>query len=128
MTVTQEEFAQLYGKATERREELYSRFREWLSAAQSTGALRRVWVFGSYATRKPGPGDLEILALFGAGFDLTTVPPEQRHWFDHEMCRSIHEMDLFFLTEAAPPEVLAMTLDTFGRDRSGQKSIVEITL
>ena len=52
--LTPAEFKKRFGSATERRIELYERFEEWLTVARSTGALRRVWVFGSVATDKPG--------------------------------------------------------------------------
>lgn len=124
--VNTEELEERYGRATERRVELHERFRQWLIAAQQTGALRRVWIFGSFAAAKPGPGDLDILALFDKTFDPAHVPSESRHWFDHALCREIHEIDLFWVTDSLPPDALGMVVDTFGRDRSGQESILEV--
>ncbi len=90
--------------------------------------LRQVWVFGSFATRQPGPGDLDIVALFSAGFDAEAMPASLRHWFDHELCRELHEIDLFIMKETTPPNVRDMILETFGKSRDGQESIVEVLL
>lgn len=90
--------------------------------------LRQVWVFGSFATRKPGPGDLDIVALFSADFDADGISASLRHWFDHELCHGLHEIDLFTMKETTPPDVRALILETFGRSRDGQESIVEVLL
>jgi hypothetical protein len=89
------DFEQQFGVGTERRVELYQVFQEWLNAVQSTSLLRQVWVFGSFATNKPGPGDLDMVALFAAEFDADAVAPPLRHWLDHELCHQLHEIDLF---------------------------------
>lgn len=74
-----EEFEQQFGIGTERRVELYQVFQEWLNAVQSTSLLRQVWVFGSFVTKKPGPDDLDIVALFAAEFDVANIAPSIRH-------------------------------------------------
>lgn len=128
LQLTLTDFEQQFGSATERRLELYQIFQEWLAAAKSTTMLRQVWVFGNFATRKPGPGDLDIIALFSADFDVDAVSAPLRHWFDHELCRDLHEMDLFLMKETTPPDVRTMILETFGKSRDGQESIVEVLL
>lgn len=127
-TVTAQELEERYGTATERRVELHERFQQWCTAARQTGSLQRVWIFGSFATSKPGPGDLDILALFAQTFDPANVPSPWRHWFDHALCREIHEIDLFWVTDSLPSEALQMVIETFGRDRNGQESILEVIL
>jgi len=128
LRLTRADFEQQFGSATERRVELRQVFQERLTAAESTAMLRQVWIFGSFATRKPGPGDLDIVALFSADFDVDAVSAPLRHWFDHELCRDSHEMDLFTMKETTPPAVRTMILETFGRSRDGQESIVEVLL
>jgi len=121
-------FDRQFGNLTERRVELCETFQQWLIAAQSLSLLRQVWVFGSFVTKKPGPGDLDVVALFAAEFDTATVPVPLRHWFDHELCRELHEIDLFTMKETTSPETRIMILETFGRSRDGQESIVEVLL
>jgi hypothetical protein len=50
-----------------------------------TGKLQRSFVWGSFVTEKPFPGDLDVFLLMQAGFDqeFSTLPPEQRDLFDH---------------------------------------------
>ncbi len=122
------DFKKQFGTPTERRVELYEVFEEWLHIAQSTMMLQQVWVFGSFVTKKPGPNDLDIVALFASGFDAAAVPVTLRHWFDHELCREVHEIDLFTMKETTLPQVRTMILETFGRDRERQESIVEVLL
>jgi hypothetical protein len=40
----------------------------------------------------------------------------------------IHEIDLFFMTEAVTPDVFAFLLEGFRYNRAGQETIVEIAL
>lgn len=117
-----------HGSGTERRVELYERFEQWLAVWQATGALRRLWVFGSFVSAKPGPGDIDILVQLASDFDLASAPEHLRPWLDHELCRTLHEMDLFVCKENTPDTVLALLLDTFGKDRSGEETIVEVLL
>ena len=90
--------------------------------------LRQVWIFGSFVASKPGPGDLDVVALFGEGFDAAAVPATLRQWFDHELCRQLHEIDLFTMQETTPLPVRTLILETFGRDRKRQESSVEVLL
>ena len=71
--------------STERRVELWERFVDWLNAAESTGQLQRVWLFGSFIGDKAGPGDLDILALFAEGFDAGALTAEQRPWITNSV-------------------------------------------
>ncbi len=128
LQLTRRDFKQQFRNPTERRVELYEVFEEWLAAAQATTLLKQVWVFGSFVTKKPGPDDLDIVALFASEFDATAIPVTLRHWFDHELCRELHEIDLFTMNETTFPQVRTMILETFGRDRDGQESIVEVLL
>ncbi len=123
-----DEFEQQFGIGTERRVELYQVFQEWLDAIQATSLLRQVWVFGSFVTKKPGPDDLDVVALFAAEFDAANIAPAIRHWLDHELCQELHEIDLFIIKETTPLEVRTMILETFGRSRDRQESIVEVLL
>ena len=128
LQLSQEEFEQQHGIGTERRVELYQVFDEWLSAVQTTSLLRQVWVFGSFITKKPGPADLDIVALFAAEFDVENIALSLRHRLDHELRQELHEIDLFIIKEATPLEVRTMILEIFGRSRDGQGSIVEVLL
>lgn len=122
------EFEQQFGVVTERRVELYQVFQEWLNAMQTISLLRQVWVFGSFVTKKPGPDDLDVIALFAAEFDAANVAPALRHWLDHELCQELHQIDLFIIKETTSSEVRTLILETLGRSRDDQESIVEVLL
>jgi len=71
---------------------------------------------------------LDIIALFAPEFDPAVISPALRHWFDHELCRQLHEIDLFTMKETTPLPTRPLILETFGRDRDGQESTVEVLL
>lgn len=123
-----EEFERQSGIGTERRVELYQVFQEWLNAVRATSLLRQVWVFGSFVTKKPGPDDLDFVALSAAEFDVANIALSLRHWLDHELCQELHEIDLFIIKETTSLDIRTMILETSGRSRDGQESIVEVLL
>ena len=96
--------------------------------AARSGGLRRLWVFGSFVTDKPGPGDLDLLAVFDAGFSVEALPVQDKHWFDHEICRALYEIDFFWLTQQATDQTLLLILDTFRTNRSGDEAMIEVIL
>jgi len=126
--LTLEQVAERFGKGTERRVELFERLTEWLDAAKATQMLRRMWIFGSFASGKPGPGDVDVLALFALGFDPGQLPASEQHWFEHEICYQVHEIDLYFMTEATTPEVFAFLLEGFRYNRAGEENMVEVEI
>ena len=69
-----------------------------------------------------------MLALFSAGFDPAELPVGQREWFDHELCYTLHEIDLFYFTESTPESSRDLIIGTFSRDRMGREGMVEIDL
>ena len=68
------------------------------------------------------------MALFAADFSPDSLGGDLRHWFDHELCREVHGIDLFTLKESTPPDVQNLILETLGRDRSGRESMVEVLI
>ena len=123
-----DEIEHQFGMLTDRRAELYQRFKTWLAVAQSTLQLRRVWIFGSFVSGKTEPGDLDVLALFAEGFDPANLKADVGIWFDHEICREINEIDLFFMTESTPKEAFDLIIETFRYNRTGQETLAEVTL
>ena len=73
---TLEEIVARFGAATPRRQTLAARLQMLLLLARATGRLHRAFVWGSFVTEKPFPGDLDVFLLMQAGFDqaLTTFP------------------------------------------------------
>jgi len=118
-----------FGVATPRRQALAGCLQTLISVARATGRLRRAFVWGSFVTDKPFPGDLDIFLLMQAGFDqeLSALPPEQQDLFDHGRARLLFEADVFWATEAIGEEVLASWLTVYQLSRElVERGIVEV--
>jgi hypothetical protein len=124
--MTLSEFRERFGARTERRQELLERFGNWLRVADTTGRLRHAWVYGSFISNKPGPGDLDILALFAADFDPALLPASTRHWFQLDTLESVYALHLNFLTEAVHPGVLEGLMEWLAGDEQGMIDMVEV--
>ena len=74
-SLTLEEVRQRYGESTPRRQFLFARFQTVVQLLLETGQLRRLYLFGSFTTAKPIPGDLDCLAVMAAGFTTTNLIP-----------------------------------------------------
>ena len=62
-----QEFESRFGGSSPRRLWLSGRLRTILELAATSGQLRRAFVWGSFVTAKPSPGDLDVLLIVGEG-------------------------------------------------------------
>ena len=126
---TSDEIMRRFGTTTPRRQALAGRLFELLTLARATGKLRRAFLWGSFVTEKPFPGDLDVFLLMKAGFDreFSTLPPEQHSLFDYGQARLLFEADVFWATEAIGEEELTSWLSVyqFSRDMV-ERGIVEV--
>jgi hypothetical protein len=67
-SLTLEEVRQWYGESTPRRQFLFARLQTVVRLLLETGQLRRLYLFGSFTTAKPTPGDLDCLVVMAVGF------------------------------------------------------------
>ncbi len=104
------------------------RFVEWLDAARSSGVMRRMWLYGSFPSAKPGPGDLDMVVLVTADFRLANLPAELQAFFEPEFCHEVLSIDLYLYAERVPDHYLDDLLVFFRKDRSGQETMVEVVL
>jgi hypothetical protein len=126
---TLDEIAAHFGSATPRRQVLAGRLQELLAPARATRKLRRVFLWGSFVTAKPFPGDLDVFLLMQTGFDqeFTGLPPEQGNLFDHGRARLRFEADVFWATEAIGKEELDSWLSIYQLSRDMvERGIVEV--
>src|SRR5437867_10966697 len=79
---TLEEVVQHFG-GTPRRAVIARRLGRIHQLARSTGHLARFIIFGSFATAKPGPNDVDIFLMMDDSFDVRQTSPEARLVFDH---------------------------------------------
>ena len=59
-----------FGIGSARRKWLGERLRELFTLAESTGKLRRAFLWGSYVTAKETPNDLDVLLVMAEDFSL----------------------------------------------------------
>jgi hypothetical protein len=96
---TLEEIRQRYGESTPRRQFLFRRLQTVTRLLSETGSLRHLYLFGSFTTAKPTPGDLDCLAVMAAGFTTVNLPAHLLDVFQHDLCRLYYHADVFWVTE-----------------------------
>jgi hypothetical protein len=94
-----------------------------------TGQLRRLYLFGSFTTAKPAPGDLDCLAVMATGFTTANLTSPHLEIFQHDTCRLLYQTDVFWVTESVVQEQVDAMLNVFSRNREGTlQPIIEVTL
>ena len=90
-SLTIDELRQSYGEISARRQFLFARLQTVLRLLSETGQLRRLYLFGSFTTAKPAPGDLDRLAVMAAGFTTTDLTSPHLEVFQHDICRLLYQ-------------------------------------
>jgi hypothetical protein len=126
---TLEEIRQRHGESTPRRQFLFRRLQTVTRLLSETGSLRHLYLFGSFTTAKPTPGDLDCLAVMAAGFTTVNLPAHLLDVFQHDLCRLYYHADVFWVTEVVGREHIEAMLAVFSHDRHGAlQPIVEVTV
>src|SRR5712691_191048 len=124
---TLEEIRQQYGESTPRRQFLVRRLQTVTRLLSETGHVRHLYLFGSFTTAKPTPGDLDCLAVMAAGFTTVHLPAHLLDVFQHDRCRLYYQADVFWVTEEVGEDHINAMLTVFARDRDGaSQPIVEM--
>jgi hypothetical protein len=127
--LTLEEIRHRYGESTPRRQFLFRRLQMVTRLLSETGSLRHLYLFGSFTTTKPTPGDLDCLAVMAAGFTTVNLPAHLLNVFQHDLCRLYYHADVFWVTEVVGREHIEAMLAVFSHDRHGAfQPIVEVTV
>ena len=127
--LTLEEIRQQYGESTPRRQFLFRRLQTVTRLLSETGSLRHLYLFGSFTTAKPNPGDLDCLAVMAAGFTTMHLPTHLLDVFQHDLCRLYYYADVFWVTEGVGREHIEAMLAVFSHDRHGAlQPIVGVTV
>src|SRR5713101_3287867 len=123
------EIRQQYGESTPRRQFLFRRLQTVTRLLSETGSLRHLYLFGSFTTAKPTPGDLDCLAVMAAGFTTVHLPAHLLDVFQHDLGRLYFHAVVFLLTEVVGREHIEAMLAVFSHDRHGAlQPIVEVTV
>jgi predicted nucleotidyltransferase len=94
---------------------------------RETRRLRRFILFGSFVTRKPEPGDIDIFLIMDSTFNVTEVEGSARRIFDHAIAQAEWEASVFWARQEAllTNEETAIAYWQIKRDRS-QRGIIEV--
>jgi hypothetical protein len=118
-----------FATTSARRKWLGVKLQELLSAAKSTGHLRRAFIWGSYLTSKESPNDLDVLIVMDDEFELATIEPGALPLFHHAEAKVRFNADVFWTKAGIGESTLQLWLDTYqtGRDQN-RRGIVEVLL
>jgi hypothetical protein len=126
-TVTWPEFRDRFCGSSLKRAWLAGRLEALLELAESTGRLRRVFVWGSFMTAKVSPGDLDVLLIMDAAFEVDDIPEPCRAVFDSGRAKVLFQADVFWARESIGEEMIGLWLETYQTSRSFRKrGIVEL--
>ena len=124
-----QEFRDRFNGSTPRRLWLSGQLRKVLELAAESGDLRRAFVWGSFVTAKPAPGDLDILLIMSEDFEVARAPAAAQAIFDSVRARLLFESDVFWARASIGDEMLDLWLDTYQTSRIFRKrGIVELEL
>ena len=127
--VNWQEFEARFGAATSRRIWLFARLQSLVGLAATTGKLRRVFVWGSFVTTKPAPGDLDLLLIMAEDFEVEQIAMPAQAVFDSVQAKLRFESDVFWARASIGEEVLQLWLETYQTSRDFRKrGIVELEL
>jgi hypothetical protein len=123
------EFQLRFGRWSSRRVWLSSHLLVLLELAATNGKLRRVFIWGSFVTRKPAPKDLDILLIMDEDFHLDSLDTAAQGVFDSVKAKLLFESDVFWARSSIGRELLDLWLETYQTSRSFRKrGIVELEL
>ncbi len=95
--------------------------------ALETGHLARFIIFGSFVTRKPDPGDVDIFLLMEDTFDVTQLSGEVALIFDHVVTQNYEGASIFWIRRLAAFEGEEATAAYWQLKRDGsQRGIIEV--
>lgn len=101
-----------------------------ITLAQGTRKLVRVFIWGSYITAKPDPGDLDLILVMAPDFVSDDYTAETRSVFDSATAERTLEATIFWMNGGVGTETTeANLLQQFQiRRDGGQRGIVEVVL
>lgn len=127
--LTSAEIVALFGQGGARREQLGRVFLEMVERIRACGIVRRCWIGGSFASRKPLPGDIDLWLLVTTDSEHVTLSPAFSDLFVHERAKLVYGADVFWMTEAGAAVILEQVLECLQTTRDGRhRGIIEVKL
>lgn len=97
------EIEQRFGTTTPRRQFLFARLKLLFDGLVATGAVKHLYLFGSFVSGKPSPNDIDLLVVMNSGFTTVNLSGKTLEIFQHDICKIHYHADVFRL-----PKQLAM--------------------
>jgi hypothetical protein len=94
-----EEIELRFGKGTGERVRAMAALRHVHELAVRTGALRRLYVFGSFVSAIPAPRDVDVVLIMDRGFRIEQCPRESLTLFSHADAQARYGASVFWLRE-----------------------------
>jgi hypothetical protein len=94
-----EEVELRFGKGTGERVHAMATLRHVHELAVRTGALRRLYVFGSFVSAVPAPRDVDVVVVMDRGFRIEQCPRESLTLFSHADAQARYGASVFWLRE-----------------------------
>jgi hypothetical protein len=124
-----DEVVDRFGGANPVRVELGRRLRRILEMTKQTGHVRRAFVWGSFITAKPEPGDIDVLLVMSGEFRSEQCSLSGKGVFNGEAAERLLGATVLWTPEDVPAGLLSAFLDQWQMDRTGRRGrIVEVLL
>ena len=124
------EVVERFGQGVPKRVRVTERLQRVIALAQETGKLERIFIWGSYVTDKPDPGDIDLFLIMSPDFESNDYIGEMRLVFDSEAAERELGTTVFWMTSSAGSQTtVAFFLEQFqSRRDGGRRGIVEVLL
>ena|SRR5437867_8790386 len=129
---TLEEIESRFGRfhATDRRPQLWAKFKNFFREAQASGVVEALLLDGSFVTTEDAPNDIDIVVVVFAGHDLQAdLPPHQYDVLAQQRVRRRFGLDIVVAKNGTDNLAEAVAFFTQVRQRPGmKKGLLRLTL
>ena len=101
--------------------------RKIIDLATVLGKVERIIIFGSYVTKKPNPGDVDLLLIVPADFKIEDIPQEARVLFDHQRAERELNTHIFWLRNNVGQQIIDGFIHVYATSRNGKlRGVIEL--
>lgn len=118
------------------RQQLYANLSTWIGSLSASGLSGRLWIDGSFLTRKPEPSDIDFVlwnpCWRGPEFDTPENRRQIEILFDHARAKALWSLDVYVENpnedETLHREAYWRGLLGFCHDRQTAKGLAEVAI
>ena len=101
--------------------------RKIIDLATVSGKVERLIIFGSYVTKKPNPGDVDLLLIVPADFELENIPQEAQTLFNHQRAERELNAHIFWLRNNVGQQIINGFIHVYATSRNGKlRGVIEL--